>query len=300
MNLPAGYPDEARKVSFEWNDRSRLTRIEEVLAADAKVSVADCMALQTDTHNANARRLLALLAPLSSPDPRTARALALLKAWDADERADSAAAAIFEVWALKHLGKGVVERVTPPAAQGAVGWGSLDAVIGYVEHPDARLGADPAAARDRLLLATLRPALDELDAALGPDMAKWSWGRLHHATFTPAIAAIADPPLAARLTLGPIPLPGGAWTPRAATWDLATFNTLSGASVRMVIDVGAWDNSKVVNTPGESGDPASPHYGDLFPIWASGGYLPLLYSKAAVEAAAERVIELAPASGGKE
>jgi penicillin amidase len=62
----------------------------------------------------------------------------------------------------------------------------------------------------------------------------------------------------------------------------------------MVMDVGAWDNSMVINTPGQSGDPASLHYGDLFPLWAAGRYVPLLYSRAAVDRQAERVIALAP------
>jgi penicillin amidase len=63
----------------------------------------------------------------------------------------------------------------------------------------------------------------------------------------------------------------------------------------MVLDVGGWDNSLVVNTPGQSGDPESPHYRDLFPLWVSGQYAPLVYSRAAVEAATERVITLTPA-----
>ena len=62
----------------------------------------------------------------------------------------------------------------------------------------------------------------------------------------------------------------------------------------MVLDVGAWDNSVVINTPGQSGDPKSPHYRDLFPLWAAGSYAPLLYSRAAVMANAERVILLNP------
>jgi len=68
----------------------------------------------------------------------------------------------------------------------------------------------------------------------------------------------------------------------------------AGASVRMVIDVGAWDNSVVINTPGQPGDPADPHYGDLFPLWAAGAYAPLLYSRAAVDQHAERVIDVTP------
>ena len=45
----------------------------------------------------------------------------------------------------------------------------------------------------------------------------------------------------------------------------------------------------------QSGDPASPHYRDLFPLWAAGSYVPLRYSRAAVDADAETVIALTPA-----
>jgi len=49
-----------------------------------------------------------------------------------------------------------------------------------------------------------------------------------------------------------------------------------------------------INTPGQSGDPYSPHYRDLAPLWAGGEYVPLLYSRAAVEHAASEVIRLKP------
>ncbi len=294
MDLPAGYPAEQRKISFEWSDSLRIVRINEVLAANNHVSVADSMALQTDSVSALSRRATALLAPLSSPDPRTGHALALLKAWDHDETVGSAAAAIYEVWGMKHLGAGVVRKATPKADWALIGQGSLDAVITYLEQPDGRLGPDPAAARDALLLSTLGEALDELTTRLGPDMSAWSWGALHHATFEPAAAPLADPALRARMTLGPVPLPGSASTPKAATYRLSDFTATAGASVRMVMDVGAWDNSMIINTPGQSADPASPHYGDLFPLWAAGRYVPMLFSRPAVEAAAESVLILTP------
>jgi hypothetical protein len=40
----------------------------------------------------------------------------------------------------------------------------------------------------------------------------------------------------------------------------------------MVLDVGAWDASRTINTPGQSGDPFSGHYRDLAPLWATGQY----------------------------
>jgi penicillin amidase len=55
-----------------------------------------------------------------------------------------------------------------------------------------------------------------------------------------------------------------------------------------------WDASRVVNTPGESGNPDSPHYRDLAPLWADGKYFPLLYTRAAIEKATESRVVLQP------
>jgi penicillin amidase len=294
MNLPVGYPVEDRKISFEWTDRSRITRIKSVLSENSRVSLADSMALQCDSYSAQSVRLTALLRGVSSPQANVGKALALLKAWDHDVGIASAAAAIYEVWATKYLGKMTVAKVTPQAAIALVGDGSLEAVLTYLEHPDAALGEKPTAARDALLVASLSEALTELTQRLGPDMSSWTWGQLHHATFEPAAAVLAEPALRAQMSVGPLQVPGSASSPRAATYRGTDFAVTAGASVRMVLDVGNWDDSRVINTPGQSGDPWSAHYRDLFPRWAAGDYVPLLFSRAAVDAAAETVLTLTP------
>jgi penicillin amidase len=292
MNLPAGYPNEQNRIAFEWTDRSRIDRIKEVLRANTHVSLADSMALQTDAVSTQSRRAVALLGSLSSPDAEVTRALALLQAWDHDETTSSIPAAIYEVWATKHLGKETVARATPEAARSLVGAGHLEAVIEYLEHPDRALGADPTAARNAILLTSLKSALGELNQRLGPDMDTWEWGRLHHAIFEPAVAALADPELRAQMTVGPLQTPGSASSPRAQTYRAADFAVTAGASVRMVMDVGAWDNSVVINSPGQSGDPLNAHYRDLFPLWAQGTYVPLRFSRAAVDRDAAELIHL--------
>ncbi len=88
---------------------------------------------------------------------------------------------------------------------------------------------------------------------------------------------------------------GTANSPLAATWRPRDFRVTAGASFRMVLDVGNWDASRVINSPGQSGDPASPHFRDLFPLWAKGEYVPLAYSHKAVEEATQTVIVLTPA-----
>jgi penicillin amidase len=97
------------------------------------------------------------------------------------------------------------------------------------------------------------------------------------------------------MSLPALELPGSANSPRAASFSDTDFSVVAGASVRMVLDVGQWDNSVVINAPGQSDDPDSGHYRDLLPLWASGRYVPLLFSRSAVEQAAEEIIDLTPA-----
>ncbi len=291
MNIPAepAYPRETRKLGFEWADPTRTIRIHEVLNGLAKATLADSMALQTDSTSAQARRGVALVHGLASSGPEVQQALALLQAWDANERTDSAAAAIYEVWVNKHLGGAVVALAAPEAARKLIGGSSPDPILTWLE-------AQPAAVRDPILLASLGAAVTELKGRLPGPMPTWTWGRLHHARFVPAIAALADKELAAQMTLGPLEIPGSASSPRAATYNPETFDQTAGASVRLVMDVGAWDNSMAINTPGQSGDPMSQHYRDLFPLWAAGAYVPLRYSRAAVQGDAEVVMKLTPAN----
>jgi penicillin amidase len=130
----------------------------------------------------------------------------------------------------------------------------------------------------------------------GNDPAAWRWGLLHHAYFAHVLANAAEEPTRVRLNIGPIGgKQGGTDTVNLSSYDPANFRLHGGPSFRMVLDVGNWDNSRAVNAPGQSGDPASPHYRDLVPMWLKGEYFPLLYSRPKVEAALSRRIELLPA-----
>jgi len=64
------------------------------------------------------------------------------------------------------------------------------------------------------------------------------------------------------------------------------------AVARAVFDVSAWDRSRAIVAPGQSGSAASPHAGDLARLWGSGGDFPLAYSEAAVHANVESTLML--------
>ncbi|MCJ2016580.1 penicillin acylase family protein [Methylobacterium sp. E-065] len=120
----------------------------------------------------------------------------------------------------------------------------------------------------------------------------WSWGRLHHALFAHPLTALRPDHA---WDVGPLPVGGSAASVMHAEYRTDTFRLTHGASFRMIVDVGDWDRSVFVNVPGQSGDPGSPHYADLAPIWGRQDHVPMLYGREAVDAATETIIILSPA-----
>jgi penicillin amidase len=296
MNLPADYPYRERKLGFEWTNESRYRRVAEVLAALPKVTIEDSMRLQNDIVSIPARRLVALVKPLSSADGKAQAAIDLLRNWDAAERADSAEAALLEVWITRHLGKAFREAVLPKEAAAAITTTDIAVMLDALENPAQRFGENAPAKRDALLAASLAPAWAEMEKLQGPDAKQWQWGKLHHNLNEHAMAGAVDDTMRAKLNVGPMPKSGGAYTPNQSTYRASDFRHTNGPSFRVVVDVGNWDNSRAVNHPGQSGDPESPHYRDLAPLWSKGEYFPLLYTRKAVEDATETVIRLVPSA----
>ncbi|MDL2356197.1 MAG: penicillin acylase family protein [Pseudomonadota bacterium] len=293
MNLPDGYPMAKYKLGFEWPNDARRARIGEVLGGKAKVSIEDSMQLQNDLLSIPARRMIALLAPLRSTDPTTRAALDFLRGWDAVESAQSPQAALFEVWWSRHLNRAYVRAVLAPDAAAAVNAADVGPMMDALERPAARFGRHAKDKRDELLMSSLRAAYAELEKAGGPNPRAWHWGNLHYSYYAHPMSTIGDA-LRSKLNVGPFPAQGGANTVNQSSYRPTDFLKVNGPSFRVVVDVGNWDNSRAMNTPGQSGDPDSAHYRDLAAPWGKGDYFPLLYSRKLIEAATERVIRLQP------
>ncbi|NLU68767.1 penicillin acylase family protein [Streptomyces sp. HNM0574] len=289
FNLPPEYRD--MRLGYEWTNPFRHQRITEVLTKQHRHTVADSRALQNDQLSIPARRLTALLTGLDSRDPGLRRALRLLRGWDAVESADSAAAALFEVWLSQHLGPGFVRAAVPKAA-GIIKDADTLVLLGELENPGRWLPDVPA--RDRLLLDTLRTAHTQLSERLGRDESAWQWGRLHHTLFAHPASAALDHDDRLRFDVGPFPRGGSPDTVNQSSYRTTDYRQTNGPSFRMILDVGNWDSSLAINTPGQSGTPTDPHYRDLATPWRKGDYFPLAYTREAVERVAERRVVLWP------
>ncbi|MET7339322.1 penicillin acylase family protein [Nonomuraea sp. NPDC005650] len=280
-NLPADHPDD---VGFEWDPPFRKQRIDEVLASSPRGTVEDSIRLQADQVSTPAKRIVRRLDGLESTDPDTARALRLLRSYDGVVAADSPAAALFESWFSRQLTPAFRRAVLPPEVADSIPFVDARLLIDALENPDRWFGTGGKAARDDLLRTSLAAAYREVAGRLGADPRTWRWGALQYTAFTNPLGA----------DVGPFPRGGSAYTVDASSYSPSTFQQSSGASFKMVLDVGRWDNSRAVNAPGQSGDPRSPHYRDLAERWRSGDYFPLLYSRAQVERNAASRITLTP------
>ena len=304
MNLPEGYPYEEKKIGFEWYAPYRYERIAEVLRKNPSFGLEDSVKLQTDYLSVPARRIVARLRRLPSSDPNIKQDLEMLTGWDCGLYADSAPAALFEVWYCLHLRQALLKRgmegfVQPRRLDEAVSMvmpvedqaGDARMVLETLELLDMRLGQGEV---DEVLASTLKEATEHLEGLLGVDRADWEWGKLHQVYMVHPLSPLVDRPTRERLDMGPFPRGGSGDTVGNAAYHLENLRQTGGSSWRVVVDVGEWDDSLFINSPGQSGDPASPHYSDLFLPWARDEAVPLLYSRPKVEAAAERRIVLEP------
>jgi penicillin amidase len=311
MNLPPGYRNDELTITYDWYTYGRSERIVEWLGEQdpgGKAGIAESVRMQSDVRNVHALRILRLLAGVDPGRVAERAVLSRLLDWDGAERPGSFEALVFEIWLRRHFRPWLAvshlrrQGLTAEQASAALRFlrrdesfgGDLRAelrMLGAVDWADAAQAGELATGAD----VTLSAALAEIADLLGPDRGTWTWGALHHSLLIhPALDGVPGIP-AGWGRVGPAPRGGSGDTVGNAGYD-ASFRQTIGSTFRMVVDVGNWDATQVMNAPGQSGDPRSAHYGDLFSSWVAGDSFPLLYSRAAVEAHAETRIRLRPAA----
>ncbi|HKB11665.1 MAG TPA: penicillin acylase family protein [Vicinamibacterales bacterium] len=292
--FPPDYPYK-EALHYTGADPYRVSRISEVLGSGTLHTVAGMMRLQNDNVSLPARALVPLLREVSvAADAQKAREALL--AWNFSVDADSVAAGIYEMW-QRRLTANIRNLLVPKEAQAFIGQPNMKRVIDWLDAPDGRFGADAVKGRDDLVARSLSEAVAELTKKLGADPNGWKWGQpqYHHALIRHQLAAIAPPDLRAKLNVGPYPRGGDSYTV-SATGNAD--NQTSGGSLKIIADTENWDNSLGLNNPGQSGDPSSPHYRDLFELWSRGKYFPIFYTREKVESVTEERTAMTPARAG--
>lgn len=294
----------------EWLPPYRAQRILELLQAQRPLDRADMERIQQDTVSLPMRRFVRLALPhLPAADvqPELMRAaLRLLASWDGNMHIESSAASIAFAWFAYFLEACLAQALGAEVTAALLTRYELENMapspFHELSHEIALCwleGGAPEWAGP--LTPLLQPALENALAALerhyGPRLAAWRWGRMHvvhihsHPARIPVLGRLWRP-----VTL---PLGGDGYTVNQADviprFPPDPVHVI--ASCRMILDVGAWDESVSALPGGQSGHPASEHYQDSIDDWSAGRYHPMLFSRDAVDRAAKSHLLLQPQPG---
>lgn len=281
-------------VGWTWTDPYRSDRVHEVLASGQTFNLQDMAQLQNDSLSIPARTLVPLLNGQAHDNSAVEDARLQLMDWDYRMDIDSEAAGIYMAWE-RELRERVSAMYIPEAAQDYIGLLQMKPTIDRLLSPDGRFGANPTADRNRMLHDALAAAVAELRERFGDNMAAWQYGQegYKHVRLRHPMSEAVNAELRASLEVGPAPRHGYSYTVSNTSYG---DNQTSGASFRMIVDTEDFDRTLASNTPGQSGDPDSPFYDNLFEEWLDNRYFPLFYSRDKVESVTAERLRLTPRS----
>jgi penicillin amidase len=286
--LPAGYP---HRIGHEFAAPYRFRRIREVLTAKEKWELGEFREIQHDVASLPGVALAGLLKGVALQDRELEPFAKRLTEWDGRLTTDSPAGPLYAIWMRElqqafyahHVPKELVASLTTLAG--------LPTMLAALESADPRwFGPQPHAARDRLVRESFARAVTQLKKLHAAEQERW--GALHTVTFRHPLGT-SEPALGNAFDVGPFERPGDGNTPLNTRYD-DSHRQIHGATYRQLFDLADWDHSLVTSAPGQSGQPGSPHYADLAPLWARGEYFPLAYTRPGVESVAAHRLTLRP------
>ena len=301
--VPKGY---GMQLSNSWYYPERAERIAELLST-GKQDTRSTIAMQYDQTTRFAAKLKAMLEAPGMAGPLTAAidalaeparsdarlALSRLMRFDGVLAPDSADAALYEAFLSESARAIFLDELGPDTSQA---WQALVemANASYSAQADHLLGRDDSPFwndvstaeqedKPRILARSLAAAVAYMRQAQGANPDAWRWGGLHTYQWRTESSRLAPYlPLGQRNSLKAISgyLDRG---PYAAGGDFSTlnvsayrwgdsFDTWLIPAMRIVVDFGRDEPMIGLNSSGQSGNPASPHYADGIDAWLKGQY----------------------------
>ncbi|MBO9660514.1 MAG: penicillin acylase family protein [Chitinophagaceae bacterium] len=283
--MPAGFahPD---AVGFTWPDAYRGVRIEEVLSVNDQMDLVKMRDLQVDYISHAAKAIIPFLEFVSPKDPIAVKAKSILHQWNFSMDKNSIGGGIFNKWERELMNEANA-TIIPAEVKGLLTVQTTK-LVEWLHQPSLIFSENAIEQRNEFLQRTFDAAISKLAAQLGSDVSKWQYGqdKYKHIEFIHPLSGLVKPEFKQLLNTGSIAR-GGYGHTVGATGNMD--NQGNGASFRYFTNTGNWDETKMINSPGQSGDPASKWYKNLFEMWANDEYFPAYFSREKIEAhAAER------------
>lgn len=293
-------------LGSDWCDGYRMQAIVEELGRHATGwNVADCQRLQQSVRSVPWDEMRDVILALMPTEDDATTAWELLRGWDGNVAAGSAAASVFELFVAEMAVR--VAKVKAPKAWCEVVGGLGDGLFSHNMFGTRRVGHLTRLLREQPPDWFPRPWADEMSDALasvlrrlrrdhGPGPTWWHWGdvrplRVRH------ILLGTHRILGRVFNLPAVPFGGDANTVnQAATRPTApTADPHMTPTLRAVFDTADWSNSRFGLCGGQSGNRFDEHYDDLFSLWQRGDGVPIPFAPEDVFRAARRTLRLDPA-----
>ena len=261
-----------------WANPFRARRIYQLLAANEKVTVNDCMTIQSDLYDIARANFAREIVKIEAASDET---LKIIRGWDGRASSDSVGVVLVAEIQRNFLNAILKEKLGEQKAND-YRWSNSISFTDWLirEKPDDWM---PKEGYKAVLLKADATARESLTKKYGADQAKWTLGALYKINFVHPLAVV--PLIGVVFAIEPLPYKGGGGT---------VVNAGASVSMRHITAAGDWDNTRHGITLGESGDPKSPFYKDQLESWYSGNTPVFLFSKAAIEKSARRVVLMNP------
>ena len=267
---PADYP---HHIALEYPDPYRAQRISDRLRGRRRLTVDDFRAIQADTLSLHATALVPLLVQHARPEADAdRRAVDMLRQWNFDAGAGSAAEPIFQAWFL---------RLAAALAGDELGPAILDDYRGRFSYTTRFVTRALAAGNspwcddvttaeretcEQTITRALHDGVADLTERLGADMTGWRWDAVHRAVF-PHQGLDAIGPLRPLLSRS---------IPNVGDWSTVNVGTVlvdrpytqeAVPGYRQIVDLSPANNSRFIDAVGQSGHFLSRHYDDFMTDW---------------------------------
>ncbi len=292
-------------LGHDFLDGFRQRRISEQLASRNDWTLDSMAELQMDVQSLPFADVRATLLALRPATPEAARALELLRTWDGRMASDSVGASVYGLF-LAALNHKICELKAPNSYLYASGKGVMKLIPGtclnsrrasFVTRLIREQPSGYFEAWDPVLLEALAAAVKTLTNRFGAAIEAWAWGAIRPHTLRHRFGD--KQPLNRVFNVGPLPGYGDGTTINQAGfefWEPLRSSTVT-AHLRSVIDIGNWGASRFVLLGGQSGNPLSPHYSDLVPLYQSGSGVPVHWEDSEVARHAVATLTLTPTIG---
>ncbi len=293
-----GYP---YFLSEDWDRGYRSERIRDLLVEEGELSMSEMEALQLDDLNPMAPVLTPYLLDVDLRRGYSSDGQRMLRGWDFHQPADSGAAAYYNVTWRNLLERTFHDELPEDAwPDGGDRW--MAVVERLLREPKSPwwddVTTDPEVeTRDDILRAALVAGRNEMTSLVAPNPGDWTWGQLHELELRSATLGESGIGVVERMfNRGGWEVAGSGSTVNATGWDATEgYQVATAASMRMVISLDDFDDSRWINLTGVSGHASSEHYTDQTDLWAEGESLEWRFSRDAVVDAGADTLLLVPA-----